>query len=69
MATTGPAPTERAGRCECVHAYHVPRSPGLGPIGHSRGAEVGTLRDTETPAGLVPLCGVCRVARHMQEEP
>jgi hypothetical protein len=68
MATKVPATAERTGPCQCVHPYHTPRSPGLGPIGHPRGAEVGTLRDTETSAGLVPLCGVCRAAQHMPIE-
>ena len=67
MATTEPATVERAGRCGCTHAYHVPRHPGLGPIGHPRGAEVSTLLDAATPAGTVPLCLVCRAAEHMQE--
>lgn len=69
MATTVPATTERAGRCDCTHAYHVPRSPGLAPIGHPRGAEVSTLLDAATAAGKVPLCLVCRATRHMHEEP
>jgi hypothetical protein len=68
MATKGLPPAERAGRCECTHAYHTPRSPGLGPIGHPRGAEVSTLQDTETPGGALPLCLVCRAAQHMPIE-
>jgi hypothetical protein len=66
--TTRPPMSERAGRCECAHAYHAPRTPGLGPVGHARGAQVATLQDVETLTGVVSLCAVCRAARHMHEE-
>jgi hypothetical protein len=68
MAKMAPPTPDRAGPCECAHAYHVPRSPGLGPIGHGQLAEVATLQEIETPAGMVALCAVCRAARHMREE-
>ena len=68
MVRTGRPTPERAGPCECTHAYHVPRSPGLGPVGHALAAEVATLQDVETPAGVVALCTVCRAARHTREE-
>jgi hypothetical protein len=53
MAKMAPPTPERAGPCECAYAYHVPRSPGLAPIGHGRLAEVATLQEIETPAGMV----------------
>jgi hypothetical protein len=68
MATTMRPTPERSGRCDCEHAYHAPRTPGLAPVGHARGSEVATLQDVETPTGVMALCAVCRAARHMQEE-
>ena len=68
MARTSPPTPERAGSCDCGHAHHVPRSPGLGPVGHARAAAVATLQDVETPAGVVALCAVCRASSHMREE-
>jgi hypothetical protein len=54
MARTGHTTPERAGPCDCIHAYRVPRSPGLATVGHARAAAVATLQDVETPAGVVP---------------
>jgi len=68
MATTVRATPERSGLCECGHEYHGPPSPGLGPVGHARAAEVATLQDVETPAGVVALCAVCRAANHMRKK-
>jgi hypothetical protein len=66
MGSMPDVPPDRAGPCLCTHPYHMPRRPDVGPIGHPRGMEVRTLRNSERAVGVVPLCAVCRAAQHMR---